>query len=233
LSQRLHTPTSAQVAPQVQHQEFDLHKECLRQAFEDSARFVTKHMLKTKSFTNKFEMLEYSMSQVPSELRSGLYCEFGVYKGETVNFIATKTKNTVHGFDSFEGLPEDWREGYEKGVFQLNGLPVVRENVNLVKGWFNESLPGWRKDNAGPLAFAHMDADLYSSTKCVLDLMADRIGPGAVFQFDEYFLYPGWQEGEHKAWTEFVAEHKVEFKYIGYTSNNAQVAVQVVSIGKR
>src|ERR1051325_11486898 len=90
----------------------DLRKECLRQSIEDTARFINQHMSKTKTFTSKFDMLEFSMSQVPAELQTGLYCELGVYKGETVNFIASKTKNTVHGFDSFEGLPEDWRSRY-------------------------------------------------------------------------------------------------------------------------
>jgi hypothetical protein len=234
LSARFYTHINANAGPSQNHAEaLDLRKECLRQSIEDTARFINQHMSKTKTFTSKFELLEFSISQVPAELQTGLYCEFGVYKGETVNFIASKTKSTVHGFDSFEGLPEDWRSGYEKGTFQLNGLPTVRDNVKLVKGWFNESLPGWRKDNTGSLAFAHMDADLYSSTKCVLDLLADRIRPGTVLQFDEYFVYPGWQEGEYKAFKEYVAEHQVEFKYIGYTSNGEQVAVQIVSIGKK
>jgi hypothetical protein len=209
----------------------DIHKECQRQALQDTAQFVNKHMIKAKSFASKWQLLEHSLASVPAELK-GLYCEFGVYKGESVNFIASKTPNTVHGFDSFDGLPEDWREGFEKGTFQMNGLPTVRANVRLVKGWFNESVPGWCKQNPGPLAFAHMDADLYSSTKCVLDLLADRIVPGTVLQFDEFFNYPGWQEGEYKAFTEFVAENRVEVKYLGYVFNHEQAAVQVISIGK-
>lgn len=217
-------------ASSAQENPRDIRKECERQALQDTARLVNQHMTKAKSFPNKFELLEYSIASVPADLK-GLYCEFGVYKGETVNFIASKTSSTVHGFDSFDGLPEDWRAGFEKGTFQMNGLPKVRDNVRLVKGWFNESLPGWRKANSGPLAFAHLDADLYSSTKCVLDLLSDRIVPGTVLQFDEYFNYPGWQEGEYKAFMEFVSEHKVEFKYIGYTFNHEQVAAQIISIG--
>ena len=223
------------VAPQDERGKedpIDLRRESRRLAILESAQLINKHMYKAKSFSNKFQLLEYSIASVPLELK-GLYCEFGVYKGETVNFIASKTPHTVHGFDSFEGLPEDWREGFEKGMFQMDGLPTVRDNVRLVKGWFNESLPGWRKQNPGPLAFAHMDADLYSSTKCVLDILSDRIVPGTVLQFDEYFVHPGWQEGEYKAFMEFVDQHKVEFKYLGYVYNHEQVAVQIVSIGKK
>jgi hypothetical protein len=224
--------TGRAISQQAQENSRDISKECQRQAVQDTARFVNTHMVKARSFPNKFQLLDYSLASVPAELK-GLYCEFGVYKGETVNHIASRTSSLVHGFDSFEGLPEDWRDGFEKGTFQMNGLPKVRDNVCLVKGWFNESLPGWSKSNPGPLAFAHMDADLYSSTKCVLDLLADRIVPGTVLQFDEYFNYPGWQEGEYKAFMEFAAEHHVQFKYLGYTVNHEQVAVQIVSIGKK
>jgi hypothetical protein len=77
----------------------------------------------------------------------------------------------------------------------------------------------------------HMDADLYSSTKCVFDLLFDRMVPGTVLQFDEYFNYPGWQEHEHKAFTEFVDAHKVKFEYLGYVPDHQQIAVKILEIG--
>ena len=62
----------------------------------------------------------------------GLWLEFGVYRGYSVNLIAGYTKNTVYGFDSFEGLPEDWGVNdtlsqkkevrYHKGKFSLQGM---------------------------------------------------------------------------------------------------------------
>lgn len=163
----------------------------------------------------------------------GLYCEFGVYKGETINFIASKIPHTVHGFDSFEGLPEDWRAGFEAGAF-ATPLPEVRANVKLHKGWFDKSVPVWAKEHQGPLAFAHLDADLYSSTKTVLDILVDRVVAGTVLQFDEYFNYPGWKEGEYKAFQEFVAERGVRFEYIGYVGGvGAQVAVKILAVGER
>jgi hypothetical protein len=197
---------------------------------QEAAQFVLANMTKTQSFPNKFAMLEHSVKSVPAELK-GLYCEFGVYKGETVNFIASKTPHEVHGFDSFEGLPEVWREGFEKGTFALTNLPKVAPNVTLHKGWFNESLPIWKQKYTGPIAFMHMDADLYSSTKCVFDLLADRVVPGTVIQFDEFFNYPGWKEGEYKAFTEFVRDRKLRVEYIGYNPHHEQVAVRIVEVG--
>lgn len=206
--------------------------ECRDIVLHEAAQFVLANMTKTPSFHDKFALLEHSVNSVPAELK-GLYCEFGVYKGETVNFIASKTPHEVHGFDSFEGLPEVWREGFEKGTFALTNLPEVAPNVTLHKGWFNESLPVWKQKYSGPIAFMHMDADLYSSTKCVFDLLADRVVAGTVIQFDEFFNYPGWRDGEYKAFTEFVRDHKIRFEYIGYNPHHEQVAVRVVAVGAK
>ena len=205
---------------------------CREIVLQEAAQYVLANMTKTSSFPDKFALLEHSVKSVPPELK-GLYCEFGVYKGETVNFIASRTTHEVHGFDSFEGLPEVWREGFEKGTFALTNLPEVARNVTLHKGWFNESLPVWKQKYSGPVAFMHMDADLYSSTKCVFDLLADRVVPGTVIQFDEFFNYPGWKDGEYKAFTEFVRERNIRFEYIGYNPNHEQVAVRVLEVGAK
>ena len=65
------------------------------------------------------------------------------------------TNNKVYGFDSFEGLPEKWRNGFEKGTFNRNGnLPKVNNNVELIKGWFDDTLPNFIK-NQNKKSFFH------------------------------------------------------------------------------
>ena len=55
-----------------------------------------------------------------------LWLEFGVASGRTINYISKFTTDTVYGFDSFEGLPEKWRDGFDKGAFSSNGnMPNV------------------------------------------------------------------------------------------------------------
>jgi hypothetical protein len=212
----------------------DIQRMRQRIATQDTALFINQNMAKVPTLADRNQLFDWSLHAVDPRL-NGLYAEFGVGSGGTVNTIASKTDHIIHGFDSFEGLPETWRTGFEKGAFDTAGLPKVRDNVRLHKGWFNESLPVWAKENKGPMAFMHMDADLYSSTKTVLDILADRIVPGTVLQFDEYFNYPGWQEGEFKAFKEFVEKNGVKFEYLGYTSgdDSQQVAVRIQSVGQR
>jgi hypothetical protein len=203
--------------------------ELMRQlrATHESAEFVDHSMKMGKSYRDKFALLKAALEKVEF---AGLYCEFGVYSGGTINFIASLTPSEVHGFDSFEGLPENWRVGHEKGTFAMPSLPEVRPNVQLHKGWFKDTIPDFKEKHSLPIAFLHLDADLYSSTRTVLEMLGERIIPGTVIQFDEFFNYPGWLEGEYKAFSEFCAIRNAEVFYLGFTRSDQQVALKVVKI---
>jgi hypothetical protein len=201
-----------------------------RQVAEESAAFVRASMGMARPYADKFALFDAALLRVDPKL-NGMYCEFGVYTGTTINYVASKVTSLVHGFDSFEGLPENWRAGFETGTFAVKGLPGVRPNVRLYKGWFKDSLPVFKRDHTEPLAFGHLDADLYASTKDVFDALGDRIVAGTVLQFDEFLNYPGWQEGEQKAFIEFCKTRQAEVEYIGYVPSNQQVAVRIKRIG--
>ena len=147
-----------------------------------------------------------------------LWLEFGVASGISINYISTFTNDKVYGFDSFEGLPEKWRDGFDKGAFTNNGnLPNVNMNVELIKGWFNETLLTFIQTYNKKVSFIHMDADLYSSTKYVFEILKDYIDKDCVIIFDELVNYPGFDgdTGELKAFYEFIAENKVDYEWIG------------------
>jgi hypothetical protein len=147
-----------------------------------------------------------------------LWLEFGVASGNTINYISQFTDDMVYGFDSFEGLPEKWRDGYDKGEFSRNGQPPhVNQNVELVKGWFNETLLDFIKKHDKKVSFIHMDADLYSSTKCIFDTLKNHIDENCVIVFDELLNYPGFDgpNGELRAFYEFITENNVDYEWIG------------------
>jgi hypothetical protein len=153
-----------------------------------------------------------------------------VATGKTINHIASLLPRLmVYGFDSFEGLPERWQAHYPKGSFRMERLPKVRVNVELVKGWFSETLPEFLKEHAGAALFLHIDCDLYSSTRDVFEQLEPRIDAGTVIVFDEYFNYPGWKEGEHKAFMEFIERTGHEYEFLGYAKSNEQVAVRITA----
>ncbi|WP_433801047.1 class I SAM-dependent methyltransferase [Actinomycetospora sp. CA-084318] len=198
-----------------------------REAVESSARFVRDTMTGARTFPTPKDTLAHALSLAPS---GGMALEFGVYSGTTLRqIVAARDDDEVYGFDSFEGLPEDWRAGFRAGTFAVDAIPEV-EGAELVVGWFSDTLPGFLDAHPGPVDLLHLDADLYSSTATVLDLVGPRLHPGSVVVFDEYLNHPGWQDGEHRAWREFVAAHDVEFVYEAFTHDNEQVVVVITGI---
>ncbi len=146
----------------------------------------------------------------------GLWLEFGVYTGTSINAMAKFAGRTVYGFDSFKGLPEDWRADKPRGRYSLDGaLPKVAGNVDLIPGWFEETLPAFLAERDEPAALIHIDCDLYSSTHTVLTLLRERMVPGTILVFDELFNYPGYEQHEIKAFYEFLREGPVRCEWIG------------------
>lgn len=199
---------------------------CRLRAALESADYADAHMQDATPCLTPHAVLEHALRAVE---RQGLFMEFGVWSGRTINHIAARHSGVVHGFDSFEGLPEDWAMEYRKGHFDTKGrLPEVRPNVRLHVGWFDQTLPEFVAANSEPVAFLHVDCDLYSSTKTIFQFLGDRIGPGTVIVFDEYFNYPGWQMHEFRAFQEFVAERSLGYRYLCFNKNQCNVGVMIV-----
>jgi len=162
------------------------------------------------------------MSAAKEADTDGDWFEFGVYSGKTLEFLTT-LKDKVYGFDSFEGLPEEWNEHNEKGKFDTQGVPPFEPNekMELVIGWFDETLPKFLNETKiERVSLLHLDADLYSSTKCVFDNMKPYFSKQCVLVFDEFFNYPDWEHHEYKAFKEFLnqMEDKIEdVEYLGFS----------------
>ncbi|MAP96495.1 MAG: methyltransferase [Ponticaulis sp.] len=200
-------------------------------ALDEAVDYVQANMPEAMIFESYTPYLRHLMAAMPGD---GLILEFGVAGGNSIRKIGTiAAPRAVHGFDSFEGLPEDWAGHLEqKGAFsQKKQLPSVPDNVSLHVGWFDATLPGFLDANDGPLALLHVDCDLYGGTKYILDTVRDRLRAGTVIMFDEYFNYPSWKHHEYKAWQEFVAAHAIQYSYLAYTATGGSVCVRIDSIG--
>lgn len=159
-----------------------------------------------------------------------LFLEFGVFNASSLNFIARSLETLarhhgtsapiVYGFDSFQGLPTDWRRDFAAGNFHLAGqIPPVASNVRLIPGWFNETIPAFfadvsRKSLSSYARFVHIDCDLYDSTRAVLFAIALLLRPGTVIVFDELVNYPGFEFGELGAFFAFLREYPWNFRVL-------------------
>ncbi|MBV9992923.1 MAG: hypothetical protein JOZ72_16725 [Alphaproteobacteria bacterium] len=146
------------------------------------------------------------------------YLEFGVKGGRSFKRIAerfTHADARFIGFDSFEGLPEDWLF-QPQGRFSTGGKPPdLRDpRMRFVTGWFQNALPGFLNENdiggAAPL-LVHYDADLYGSTLFVLAELW-RHADDYYFLFDEFF------QEEAVALYDFSRAFPVEIEFLAQTT---------------
>jgi tetratricopeptide (TPR) repeat protein len=173
---------------------------------------------------NHFDSLRVAMNaaRIP-----GLTLEFGVRYGLSINFAATLTEQAIHGFDSFQGLPEEWI-GMRAGAYTTHGRqPAVADNVVLHEGWFSDTLPPFVAQHPEAVRFANIDCDIYSSAKTILDCLSDRIVSGTVLIFDEYICNPGWQQDEYKAFQEFIGRTGKHYRYLLFSPYSRQAAVLI------
>lgn len=152
-----------------------------------------------KRFSSTEGCLDHALGLVR---QAGTALEFGVHTGRTLRRIVAGVPagSRVVGFDSFEGLPEFWRDGFGPGTFRTP--PPVVPGAELVVGLFSDTLPAWPVPSG--IVLVHVDCDLYSSTRTVLDHVGPHLAPGTLIVFDEYHGYPGSEAHEALAWAEWA-----------------------------
>jgi hypothetical protein len=154
---------------------------------------------------------------------AGLALEFGVYRGETLRLLARALGpgRGVAGFDSFEGLPEDWGDLLPQGHFRT-AIPTFASepNVRLVVGRIEDTLPRFLERETAPFALVHVDCDLYATTRFVLERVLPRMSRGGLVVFDEYYGYPSWADHEHRAWREVRETAPLSTRPVAYSSHS-------------
>jgi len=163
-------------------------------------------------YLTREELLKDAASRAQN---GGLWLEFGVYQGYSLNLISGETSGVVYGFDSFLGLPDGWLPSLPRGSFSTGGsVPRVEKNALLVNGRFEETLPKFLEVHPGEeISFMHIDCDLYESTRVVLEAVEGRIRAGAVIVFDE-FISP-IADDEFRAFRESCERTGNGFSYFG------------------
>lgn len=135
--------------------------------------------------------------------------EFGVSSGKSINFFSNFLPECeFYGFDSFQGLPEPWVDPTGKlickaGAFKANEKKIIfNKNIKIVKGLFEDTLPNFlieKKDILKNIKFIHIDCDIYSSTKFVLDKCNEII-----LKNKPYILFDEFVNCKHGVDSDFV-----------------------------
>jgi len=208
-------------------------------AFEDSQKFIYENSSTNTMYfdgNNSFKSFhEFCLNEI---LKKGFIFEFGVYKGRSINFIAKKLKEgndsrLIYGFDSFRGFSEEWsgmNEKYNIKYFDQEGnYPLVPENVKLVDGFIEDTLPIFiNENNFDCVSLIRIDTDTYSPSKVILSNLKNFLVKGSIIIFDEFCGYPNWRSHEFKALNEEIDRNQYEF--IGFAQNNSMLTKAAIRI---
>jgi hypothetical protein len=165
------------------------------------------------------------------------YYEFGCHSGRTFSAALRAfeyfrmSDYKAYAFDSFKGLPKTEKKidgifktgsystnlsEFESAVRKLSGKKPV--SYSSIVGFYEQSLKTEQSRSLGSPGVIHIDVDLYSSTVSVLEYLKDKIIPGSVILFDDWYCFNiNTLSGEKKAMEEFLIENK-KWKLIPWKS---------------
>lgn len=193
-------------------------------ALLDGAQYAAAHMQGARATPDKTEVLRFGLDHTPPE---GLVLACGVFSVAGLEAIGTQLGRVAYGF---ELRP-----------------PALSQatSAKLMAGRFEHTVPAFLAQHPGPIAFLHIDTDLYAqsmseadgtpcdvhtASKSALDIVGDRLVPGSVVVLDEYFNSPGWREQEFRAFQEMVQSRALNYRYLAYdTTGFGTVALQIVA----
>lgn len=151
------------------------------------------------------------------------FLEFGVAGGASLRTwleINTHPESRFFGFDTFDGLPENWVADRPKGSFSFRGeAPDIPDpRVRFIKGLFQDSLPGFLKwFRPCRQMVVHIDCDLFTAANYALMALNGVMAPGTIILFDEFLpkdefaAFHSFTETCYRSW-EVVAARRDLFK---------------------
>ena len=154
--------------------------------------------------------------------------EFGVWRGAAFRYLI-RTFKKGYGFDTFEGIPEDWHTE-KAGTYTSDGnIPKIKGGKFIV-GKFEDTLPGFFAEERPMASVINFDADLYSSTICALNFAKPVIDQHTILIFDEFIINKNWEQDEYKALEEFCSNNHYTYEVLAISFFTKQVAVKLIGI---
>ena len=157
--------------------------------------------------------------------KSRPFYEFGVWRGIAFKYLLNYFSKG-YGFDTFEGLPEDWHNT-KSGMYSGEGRVPEMDGGTFVVGKFKDTVPKFFAKKRPLASLVNFDSDLYSSTKCALDNAISVIDAHTVLIFDELLNNKNWKEDEYKALKDFCTENRYEYDVVAVSFFTKQVAVKL------
>ena len=156
------------------------------------------------------------------------FYEFGVWRGEAFQHLINTFKKG-YGFDTFEGIPEDWHDE-KAGTYSNDGIIPQIKGGEFIVGKFEDTLPEFFAEPRPMASVINFDADLYSSTICALNFSKPVIDEQTILIFDEFLINENWEQDEYKALNEFCLNNDYTYEVLAISFYTKQVAMKLIGI---
>jgi O-methyltransferase len=189
--------------------------------------FLGSTLQSAKSFNRRIDFYAYLNELLACPID---YLEFGVWKGESISNWSSLNQclnSRFFGFDTFEGLPEDWTALLRRGAFSTDGkIPNSNdERIRFVSGLFQKSLRPFLKEFAPwNRLVVHIDSDLYSSALFALSSLDGLLVPGSIVIFDEFYDL----QNEFAAWLDYSRSFYRDARGLAFTTGYVQTALEML-----
>lgn len=192
-----------------------------KEAFSRSALFTTRKA--TREFAIKTSLLN-------DQNKDYYYLEFGVFKGGSANFFS-KYVNKLYVFDNFQGYKEDRANTHDvldsRESFNLNNkIPKLNPNVEPIIGWVEDTLVNFLETHKPKINFVHLDINVYSSSKFVLEKIKPYLVKNSIIIFDQLYNYVGWQHGEYRSLKEVFKDSEFDYRAFQITSRKCVIQIK-------
>lgn len=171
------------------------------------------------NYGKRYELYKHLFETQSLENKQINYLEFGVANGDSFKWWVqnnTHPQSRFCGFDTFEGLPEDWTL-FKAGAMKAPIPNLTDPRASFYKGLFQDTLPTFLK-NTPPtqaLNIIHLDADLYSSTLYTLAALSEHLQPNDIVLFDEFAV----PRHEFLAFLNYTQSHYKKMELIAAANN--------------
>ena len=172
--------------------------EDLNEVFERNYALVEPHTLLMKEQVRSIFDRLLEVRHLPGDC-----IEFGGFNGGLSFFLGLCVNDLglakrVFMLDSFQGLPKTdaGRDGpFERGMMASDLTSVLHQCTELGLDAVVDVRPGWFEDSlaqmspAAQFCLAHLDADIYASTKTALRYLLPRLVPGGAVILDDCLYF--------------------------------------------
>ncbi|WP_237159572.1 class I SAM-dependent methyltransferase [Mycolicibacterium rhodesiae] len=218
---------------------------------DEYQEFITRSLPELRSRRIQGHPLLWEASQLPAsspENSDELLLDLGVWIGWSTRLTSQASGRPVYGFDTFEGLVEDWQIEdqflIKQGTFSLSdplakrfmqdtgvtvhdGVPdALGRQVQFVKGSTYDTLALFLAERPGtPIRLFHMDLDTYESCLHGLETCKHHFTEGSILVFDEYLV----TNGEMRAFFDFQNKYGLEWKYRAWGLEIGEMNAEMVT----